>query len=139
MMTVEMVTMFFVFLTILVAVIYHGSNRHPDSMLQRDLKIAHLMNDALIARITKLGMSGGRWFCIDSSDNVQIFDSAFKARDAAEAALRLERDGYDCKGRRAKVEVTCIMWGQDIGREELEYERTKANVSVPGGVTWISA
>lgn len=142
-MDTEMMTYLFISLVLMIlwAVALHRSKlssleaMRAEEQLYRDLAIANFVSEKLSERLKEVGISGGgRWFCIDSSDNVQIFDAAYKAMDAAKDALRRERAGVDYKGApvKVKVEVTEIMWGRVLGRKEPDsfMPRVKAALGV---------
>ena len=78
------------------------------------------------------------WFCIDSCNDVELFNSEEKAKAAAQAALDCERD--DCGDTGWSEDVTNIMWGKVLGRCELEFERprTDEDVMVPSDFDTVS-
>ena len=65
------------------------------------------------------------WFCVDSCNNIQVFDTEEQAKKAAECALQAERD--DCGDTGWSEDVTNIMWGKIYGRCELEFERPRTD------------
>lgn len=62
------------------------------------------------------------WFCVDSCGDISTFDTAGKARAAAESALQSERDEAS---EGWSEEVTNIMWGKVLGTCELEFSRPR--------------
>ncbi len=64
------------------------------------------------------------FFCVDSCGDIETFDTADKAKAAAESALQAERD--DAMDGWSE-EVTNIMWGKVLGTCELEFERPRTD------------